>query len=84
MQYSIDPANQDVIRPMTVSITLETPDDVRWFYHLMNFQEKEIRAGYAASSKGSFDERFVPFTAPDKKELFKAVKNHAAMNDVAL
>ena len=63
-----------LVQPMTVTVTLETADDYRWFYHLMNFQNKEIQAGYSASSKGSFDSRFTDFALPDKKALFKAVK----------
>ncbi|RDE25156.1 hypothetical protein DV711_06260 [Motiliproteus coralliicola] len=71
-------------RPISLNITLESPDDVRWFYHLMNFQAKEIKAGYSASSKGSFDSRFQQFDLPDKKPLFKAIKAAAADQGITL
>lgn len=70
--------------PMSVNVTLENADDVRWFYHLMNFQKKEIVAGYNASSKGGFNDRFQDFDTPDKKAVFRAVKEHAAQNGVQL
>ena len=84
MQFTTETATPTGIAPMTVSLTLKTADDVRWFYHLMNFQNKEIAAGYNASSKGSFRDRFQDFQLPDKKALFKAVKAHAANNNVTL
>lgn len=72
------------VQPLSVTITLENADDVRWFYHLMNFQEKEIVTGYNASSKGGFHDRFQSFATPDKKAVFRAVKAHAADNNVTL
>lgn len=62
------------VQPMTVTVTLETADDYRWFYHLMNFQAREIAVGYNESRIGDFDSRFKSFEVPDKKALFKAVK----------
>lgn len=84
MKYAIKDAAKPDFQPLTVEVTMENPDDLRWFYHLMNFQSKEIRAGYSASSKGDFDSRFVPFDTPDKKPLFQAVKAHAAEYNVPL
>lgn len=84
MQFTTETATPTGVQPLSVNITLENADDVRWFYHLMNAQAKEIQAGYAASSKGGFAGRFQPFAVPDKKALFKAVKAHAATNNVAL
>ena len=78
------PVAVPTVQPFNVTLTLENADEIRWFYHLMNFQAKEIEQGYNASSKGSFDERFEDFDTPDKKELFRAIKAHAAGNNVAL
>lgn len=85
MQYATDAVNPTpTVQPFNVSITLETADDVRWFYHLMNFQLKEIMNAYDGASKGDFDDRFQGFDVPDKKALFKAIKQHAADNNVTL
>jgi len=61
-------------QPFTITFTLETPDDFRYFYHLMNFQMKEIKAAYSESTIGSFEDRFHDFAMPDKSVLFKQVK----------
>ena len=78
------PVAVPTVQPFNVTLTLENADEIRWFYHLMNFQAKEIQEGYNASSKGSFDERFKRLDIPDKKELFRAIKAHAADNAVRL
>ena len=78
------PVAVPTVQPFNVTLTLENADEIRWFYHLMNFQAKEIEQGYNASSKGSFDSRFMDFETPDKKDLFRAIKAHAADNAVSL
>lgn len=74
MQFTTDTVTVTSVQPMTVTVTLETADDYRWFYHLMNFQAKEIVNGYIESRLGDFDSRFKSFEVPDKKALFQAIK----------
>lgn len=85
MQFQIIDTQQPVqFQPVTVQITLSSEDDLRWFYHLMNFQGKEIKAAYGQSSIGAFDQRFREFQVPDKRALFRAIKEEASRQNVTL
>jgi hypothetical protein len=82
MQFATETTAVQNVVPMTITITLETADDYRWFYHLMNFKNKEIETAYDNSSIGVFGDRFQEFQVPDKKPLFKAVKAAMAEQNI--
>ena len=71
-------------QPVSVTLTIESPDELRWLYHVANQQATEIEKGYCGNRKGSFDDRFVPFTAPDKKELLRFVRDTANQQGVVI
>ena len=84
MQINHNATQPNGFKPMTVELTVETPDELRWLYHISNLQNQEISKAYRGNRLGNFEDRFQPFETPDKKPLMRLVKAHASEHGVTL
>lgn len=87
MQFTSDnaAATPQPMEPVNINLVLETPDDVRWFYHAMNMQPQEVAKAYQGNRLGNFEDRFRSFEAPEgKKAVFRYIKQVAADNSIQL
>ena len=84
MQIETNTDTPSGFQPVSVTVTVESPDELRWLYHVANQQSDEIEKGYAGNNKGDFHERFVPFTAPTKRDLLHFVRDNAQNQNVVI
>lgn len=84
MQLETPNATITGFQPVSITLTIENADELRWLYHVANQQAEEMVKGYVGNNKGDFETRFVPFTAPAKRDLLHFVRSVANDQDVVI